>query len=229
MQHFAAPANGLFFEIGNRYHGIHQAHIQRFLSVVLTAQEPDFAGFFLPDDACHIRGAPAAVEGAYFRTGLAEDGVLGGNGQIAHHVQHVTAADGVARHHRHHRFWTGADLTLEIEDVQVVGTRIVLVSAVVAAHFLIAAGAERFIAFAGQDNHADVVVVARIRQGLNHLFHGQRTEGVTHLRTVDGDFGNAVGGFVVTNVGVAFGAVLPFNRGVKHVFIRIDHRVSFIR
>ena len=144
-------------------------------------------------------------------------------------MQHVTAADGVARYHRHYRFRTRADLTLEIEDVQVVGTRIVLVSAVVAAHFLIAAGAERFIAFAGQDNHADVIVVARIRQSLNHLFHGQRTEGVTHLRTVDGDFGNAVGRFVVANVGVAFGAVLPFNRGVKHVFIRVDHRVSFIR
>ena len=46
---------------------------------------------------------------------------------------------------------------------------------------------------------------------------------------VDGDFGNTVGGFVVTNVGVAFGAVLPFDRRVKHVFIRIDHRVSFVR
>ena len=229
MQHFATPAHGLFFEIGKRHHGIHQAHIQRFLRVVLTAQEPDFTGFFLPDDARHVGGTPAAVERSHFRAGLAEDGVFSGNGQVAHHVQHVAAADGVARHHRHHRFWTGADLTLEIEDVQVVRPRIVLVSAVVAAHFLIATGAERFLAFAGQDNHADVVVIARIRQGLNHLFHGQRTEGVTHLRAVDGDFGNTVGGFVVTNIGVAFGAVLPFNRGVKHVFIRIDHRVSFMR
>jgi hypothetical protein len=44
----------------------------------------------------------------------------------------------------------GADLTLEIEHVQVVNAGVILVSAVVAAHFLIAAGAERFVAFAGQ-------------------------------------------------------------------------------
>ena len=141
----------------------------------------------------------------------------------------MTAADGVTRHHRHHRFRAGADLALEIKHVQVMRTRIVLVSAVVTAHFLIATGAEGFLTFAGQDNHADVIVIASIRQGLDHLLDGQRTEGVTHLRTVDGDFGDAVSGFVVTNVGVAFGAVLPFDRRVKHVFIRIDHRVSFVR
>jgi hypothetical protein len=39
-------------------------------------------------------------------------------------------------------------------------TRIILVSAVVTAYFLIAAGAERFIAFAGQNNDANVVVIA---------------------------------------------------------------------
>jgi hypothetical protein len=154
---------------------------------------------------------PSRRQRADFRAGLAEDGVFRGNGQIAHHMQHVAAADGVARHHRHHRFRAGADLALEIEHVQVVNAGIILVAAVIAADFLIAAGAECFIAFAGQDNHADIVVIAGIRQRLNHLFHGQRAEGVAHLRAVDGDFGNPVRRFVVTNVGVAFGAIVPFN------------------
>lgn len=42
-------------------------------------------------------------------------------------------------------FWTGADLALEIQHVQVVRARIILVSAVVTADFLIAAGAEGFL------------------------------------------------------------------------------------
>lgn len=144
-------------------------------------------------------------------------------------MQHVTAADGIPCHHRDHRFWTGADLALEIQHVQVVRARIILVSAVVTADFLIAAGAEGFLPFPGEDDDADSVIVAGIRQRLDHLFYGQWTKRVAHLWTVDGDFGDTIGGFVVTNVGVAFGAVLPFNRRVKHVFIRIDHSVSFVR
>ncbi len=143
-------------------------------------------------------------------------------------MQHVTAPDGVASHHRNNRFWTGADLTLEVEHVQVVHARVILVSAVVAAHFLIAAGTERFFAFPGKDNHADIVVVTGICQRLDHLFNGDRTKRVTHLGTVDGDFGDPVCRFMVTNVGVTFGAVLPFHRCVEHVFIRVDHRVSFM-
>ena len=87
-------------------------------------------------------------------------------------MQHVTPADGVTGDHRHHRFRAGADLALEVEHVQVVNTGVILVSAVVAAHLLIAPGAERFFTFPSEDNHADVVVVTRIRQGLNHLFDG---------------------------------------------------------
>ncbi|MNR20717.1 hypothetical protein D3C85_1375740 [compost metagenome] len=144
-------------------------------------------------------------------------------------MQHVAATDGVARDHCDNRFWTGADLALEIEHVQVMHAGVVLVSAVVAAHFLIAARAEGFIAFAGQNDRADVIVVARVGHCLHHLFDGQRTKRVTHLRTVNGDFGNTVGRFVITNIRVAFGAVLPFNGCIQHLFIRVDHGMSFIR
>lgn len=142
-------------------------------------------------------------------------------------MQDVAAADGVPRHHRHHRFRAGADLALKIENVEVMNAGIILVAAVVAADFLIAAGAKCFIAFTGQNDDANIVVIAGIRQRLNHLFDGQRAESVAYLRAVDGNFGNPVRRFLVTNVGVAFGAVLPFNRGVKHGFIKRDHKVSF--
>ena len=142
-------------------------------------------------------------------------------------MQNVAAADGVPRHHRHYRFRTGADLALKIEYVEMMNAGVILIAAVVAADFLIAAGAKSFIAFTGQDDHANIVVIAGIRERLNHLFDGQRTKRVTYLRAVDGYFGNPVRRFVVANIAVAFGAVLPFNRSVKHCFIKRDHKVSF--
>ena len=142
-------------------------------------------------------------------------------------MQHVAAADRVAGYHRHHRFRAGADLALEVEHVKVVNAGVVLIAAVVAANFLVAAGAEGFLTFTGQDNHPDIVVIAGIRQRLNHLFDGQRAEGVAYLWAVDGDFGNAVGRFVIANIGIAFGTIVPFHRGIEHCFIKRDHRMSF--
>ncbi|MNT91041.1 hypothetical protein D3C72_2320770 [compost metagenome] len=76
----------------------------------------------------------------------------------------------------------------------------ILITAVVAAHFLIAAGAEGFVAGAGENNGADAVVVAGIGQRFDHLFHRVRPEGITHLRTVNGDFSDAVAGLVVEDI-----------------------------
>ena len=142
-------------------------------------------------------------------------------------MQNVTAADGISRHHRHNRLRTGADLALKIEHVQVVNAGIILVAAVIAADLLVAAGAECFVAFAGEDNDADIIVISGIGQRLNHLFDGQRAERIAHLRTVNGDFSNPVRRLLVTNVGIAFGAIVPFHRGVEHCFIKRDHRMSF--
>ena len=94
LQHFAAPTDGFFFQIRQRYHGVDKAHIQRLFCVVLTAQEPDFSRFFLPDDTSHVGSAPAAVEGTDFRASLTEDGIICCDSQVAHHVQNVTTADG---------------------------------------------------------------------------------------------------------------------------------------
>ena len=73
----------------------------------------------------------------------------------------------------------------------------------------------------------NIGVIAGIRQRLDHLFDGQRAEGVAHLRTINGDFGNPVSRFVIANIGIAFGAIVPFNGGVEHCFIKRDHRMSF--
>ena len=93
------------------------------------------------------------------RAGLAEARVVGGDRQVADDVQHVPAADGVARHHGDHRLGRAPDLDLQVEDVQAADALlrdlVVADVAVVAADDLVAAGAEGEIALAGQDDHAD--------------------------------------------------------------------------
>ena len=77
-------------------------------------------------------------------------------------MQHMAAADRVARHHRHDRLRAAADLPLKIEHVQMMDAALIPIAAVVAAHLLIAPGAEGQIACAGEDNDANALVVTRI-------------------------------------------------------------------
>src|SRR5690606_39539238 len=90
---------------------------------------------------CQQRRPVACVEAAYLGPGLPEDRVVGGDGQVAHQVQHVPAADGVARHHGDDRFGQIPDLPLEVQDVE---ARDLVVAHVppVTPHLLVAAGAE---------------------------------------------------------------------------------------
>src|SRR5690606_4967946 len=91
------PLHAFFLKAINRDNLIDQAHFKRFLCVVLAAQIPDFTRLLLPDDTSEIARAIAAVEAAHARTGLPENRVIGGNRQVADHVQHVTAANRITR------------------------------------------------------------------------------------------------------------------------------------
>jgi hypothetical protein len=71
-------------------------------------------------------------------------------------VQHVAAADRVARHHRHHRLGQPPDLDVQVGDVEAPDARAARDVARVPAHALVAAGAERVRPLAGQHDHADL-------------------------------------------------------------------------
>ena len=112
-----------------------------------------------------------SVEAAHARAGLAEASVFGTDGQIADHVQNVPAADGVAGHHGDDRLGKGSDLALQVEHVQArhpVRSDIAGLSA----HFLVASRAEGLVACAGENDDADLRVVARVRKGPAELERG---------------------------------------------------------
>ena len=89
------PIGCLPFEllIGDDF--VDESHFLGFGGVVLR-QIPNFAGFLLSDDAGEVAGAKAAVEAPDFGAGLPEDGVVGGDAEVADDVEDVPAADGVA-------------------------------------------------------------------------------------------------------------------------------------
>ena len=157
-------------------------------------------------------GAVTAVEAADPRTGLAEARVVGRDGEVAHDVQHVAAADRVPGDHRDHGLGKPTDLHLQVEHVEPADAVVVAV-AVVAAHALIAAGTERLGPLARKDDHADRRVVAGELERVAQLEQGARAERVADFRTADGDLGDAVGG-LVADVGEAVGGLgLPLRSG----------------
>ena len=89
---------------------------------------------------------------------------------------------------------------MQVGDVEAPDARALGDVARVAAHALVAAGAERERALAGEDDHADRRVLAGQLERVGDLDDGLRPEGVAHLRAVDGDLRDAVAAELVADV-----------------------------
>lgn len=205
-EHFATPFDGFCFELGVGNNGIDEAHVEGFLSVVLAAEEPDFACFLLADDAGEVAGAETAVEGSDFGAGLAKAGVVGGDGEVADDVEDVAAADSVTGDHGDDGFGEGADFFLKVEDVEA-GDAVFADVAGVAAHFLVTARTEGFFALASENDDSDGGVFVGHVEGGEQLAHGLGAKGIANFGAVDCDFGNRafVGGFVTDVFEFGFG------------------------
>ena len=172
--------------------------------------------FFGPTRFGEHARAEAAVEGADLRADLAEARVVGRDREVADDVQHVAAADRVARDHRHDRLRQPAHLDVQVGDVEAPDAReavaLVLQVAGVAAHALVAAGAERVRALAGEHDHADRLVLAGALERLGDLDDRARAERVADLGPRDRDLrdpGVLAGRELVADVGVGALAGLP--------------------
>ena len=163
-------------------------------------------------------GAEAAVEAADAGAGLAEAGRCrrrsscrrrgGGCGRRRRRSRRPPRrpASGVRR------IWTCRSPTSS-RPTPLLRDLVVADVAVVAADLLVAAGAEGLVAGAGEDDRADVEVVAGLGEGVAELGQGRRPEGVAALGPVDRDLRDPVG-LLVEDVLVVAGA-LPLDRGVE--------------
>ena len=69
---------------------------ERGLRIVLAAEEPDLSRLLLADHARQVRAAEAGIEAADHRAHLAEHRAFLRDGEVAHDLQDVAAADGKA-------------------------------------------------------------------------------------------------------------------------------------
>src|SRR4051812_43181086 len=99
LQHLAAPLHRLLLQLLEWHDPVYESHLQRLLRVVLAAEEPDLLRLLRADEVGQRAGPEAAVEAADLRADLTETCVVRGNREVAHHVQHVAAADRVAGDH----------------------------------------------------------------------------------------------------------------------------------
>jgi hypothetical protein len=89
----AAPLEGRGKQLVERDDGVDEPPPLGGLGVEEVEQEPDLAAPLLADDAGEVGRAETGVERADPWTALAEARVLGGDGEVAQHVQHVAPAD----------------------------------------------------------------------------------------------------------------------------------------
>src|SRR3954469_15033732 len=145
-EHLPAPLHRLLLEGLERDDRVDQPHVERLLRVVLAGEEPDLLGLLWADQARQDPRPVPPAERAAARAGLAEARVVGGDRQVAHDVQHVAAADRVARDHRDHWLRRAPDLDLEVGHVEAadaaLGGLVLGQVAGVAADALVAARAE---------------------------------------------------------------------------------------
>ena len=125
---------------------------------------------------------------------MAKDGIVGGDAQVAEQVQHLAAADGVARHEGDHHLGQAADQPLQVEHVEPGQARLIDVAAI-AAHALVAAGAKGPAAIVGrpgarQQHHPHGRIITHPRKGVAELLNGAGPEGVALVGAVDRDAGD---------------------------------------
>src|SRR5690606_10550798 len=117
----------------------------------------DLAGTLLANHPGQIGGTEAGVYRADLGSGLAEDGVIGSNAQVADHMQHMTTADGKTIDPGDHRLGHLTDQGLQLLHRQPDDAATVVLSVMCA---LITAGAERLVPRSGQYDDADAPVPA---------------------------------------------------------------------
>ncbi len=72
--------------------------------MILPAQKPDLTRLLLPYDTGQVRRTETGIETAYTRSRLSEHGIIRRNGQVAHHMQHMSAPYGKSVDCGYHRF-----------------------------------------------------------------------------------------------------------------------------
>src|SRR4029079_9022195 len=104
-------------------------------------------------------------------------------------MEHMSSANRIPCDHSDDRLRTGAYLLLKIEDVEAMDTLAICISSM-SSDSLVSSRTESLFSLPCQNDDSDILIIARIVQGLHHLDHCERTEGIAHFRAIDRDLGD---------------------------------------
>src|SRR6266566_4029801 len=194
LEYLLCPLYGLFFQAFQGHDGVDQSHTQGLLSAILPAEIPDLTSLFVTNDARHVGSSPAGIKTADPGTSLSKPGIIGGNGQIAEQVQHVTAPDGVACDHCYDRLGKIFDDFLQVEGVQAGHTIFADVPAMTS-NALITSRAECLVARTCKDDYANFRVLAAGIEGVYQFRQRLWPESIAHFGSIDGNLSHALGFF----------------------------------
>ena len=128
------------------------------------------------------------------------NGVIRGYGNIADHLENIATPDCVSSDHRDDWLGQPTDLNLQVEHVEAshpIRTHV----AAFATDALIPATAERQVPCPGEDDDTDLGVIPGVRQAQRQLLDRERCESIPLLRSVDGEFRDALAlGFSVDHL-----------------------------
>ena len=146
------------------HHFVDEPDLQRFARRQLGVGEPHFLGLLLADQVFEVPGAVAGVETAHHRADLTEHRAFLGDGDVAHHLQHLPAADGITVDHGYHRFLQALDGFVNFQRRQHASIERGVLKAILAP-----ADAEKFIPRAGDHDHACACFAADVVDAVTNL------------------------------------------------------------
>src|SRR5581483_5683242 len=149
----------------------------------------------LADDAREVRRTESGVERPDAWPDLAEARRVGGNRQVADHVEDVSAADRKPVDRRDDGLRDVADQTVQRLDLEDAGLRRSVVARL-RPLLLVPPGAEGLVSGAGEDHDADAAVRPGGLHAVDELVDRLAAERVVALGTVDRDRGYPFGGLV---------------------------------
>ena len=215
LHHLPSPAHPLRFELFEGHHGIHQSHLQGVLGAIAPTQKPNFPGFALTDHAGQITSTKPPIKTSNLWAGLAKNGVVGRQAEIAQQMKHLSTTHGIPRHQGDHHLGKAANDPLQIQDVQP-WKAIVTDITTIATHALVTASAKGVGTVLRRANpceqhHTDGPVIADAGERITELIHRLRAKGIALGGAIDRDPGNPFRGAVHQDVLVG-APRLPFGQ-----------------
>lgn len=229
LRRFTTPASNFFFRVHRQCRNISGTRVRHLFYIMLATRRPSFSHFFLPSSADRMKDTPTTIRKASFQTDLARSNVVYYSDRITRRIRGIAATSKMTDRRHSGQFQANASLALRIRRIRIVCTKVVFVTTMVAARFLIAAKTRHFVTYTDRGSRTSVIIVAHVYRYLSRLFCHREARNVTRLQAVGNSFYSAINKFFVAGILRAFKTIIPFGQYMGRYFVEVGRVISFDR